>query len=79
MKRVPTPLELAGLVALAILGLYLLYEGITEQSASALIGGAACFALGAASMLLAVKNSISNRQVFRHAVGRDISRNSNSQ
>jgi hypothetical protein len=78
VKRVPTSLELAGLVALSILGLYLLYEGMTDQSTGSLMSGAVCLALGAASLFLAVKNSISNRQMFRHAVGRDISGDSNS-
>lgn len=78
MKRVPTSLEITGLLALSILGLYLLYIGTTEQSSASLIGGAACFALGVATLLFAIKNSLSNRQMFRHAMGRNTSRDPDS-
>jgi len=79
MRRVSTSLEFTGLVALAILGLYLLYKGTTEQASAVLIGGAVCFALGVATLVFAIENSLSNRQMRRHAAGRDVPRDSNPQ
>ena len=79
MKRVPTSLEFAAVVGLSIFGLFLLYKSTTDQTSTDLMCGAVCFALGMGVLFIAAKNSLSNRQVFRHSVGRGMHRNSNSE
>lgn len=65
MKRVATPLEILGCVLMLILGLFLLYDGTTNQAAAILIGGAICLTLGVTLLVPAVRNFRWHRRMLR--------------
>jgi hypothetical protein len=65
MRRVPTPLEITGYATLSFLGLYMLYRGMTDQMAAALIGGALCLTLGVTTLVSAIRTFLWHRQMLR--------------
>ena len=67
MRRVATPLEIAGYAALSILGLYMLYRGMTGQVVTLLIGGALCLTLGEIALVPAIRTFLWHRQMLRQS------------
>jgi hypothetical protein len=71
MRRISTLFEIILTATLLVFGLYMLYEGSSNKSASApaiLIGGAACFTLGVMTLFLAVRSVLWHRHMLRHAM-----------
>jgi len=71
MRRISTLFEIILSAAFLGLGVYLLYEGGSNKSASApaiLIGGAACFTLGVMTLFSAVRSILWHRHMLRHAI-----------
>jgi hypothetical protein len=70
MKRISTLFEIILSAALLALGLYMLYEGSSNKSASEaaiLIGGAVCFTLSVMTLISAVRSILWHRRMQRHA------------
>ncbi len=60
-------------IALLILGLYILHDGTSDQSADAeaiVVGGAVCLALGISMLVVAGKSILAERRMARHLRGR---------
>ena len=76
MKRIWTSLEVLISAGLLVLGLYMLSEGILNKStneAGIVIGGAACSALGAMSLISAVRFLLWHRRMLLQAMhGHDV-------
>jgi hypothetical protein len=71
MKRISTLFEIIVSATLLFLGLYMLYEGSSNKSATAsamLIGGAVCFTLSLMILVSAVRSILWHRRMLRHAV-----------
>jgi hypothetical protein len=71
MKRVSTVFEIILSATLLLLGLYLLYEGSSNKSASApaiLIGGAVCFTLSVMILVSAIRSILWHRRMLRHSM-----------
>ena len=71
MKRISTFFEVILSITLLFLGLYMLYEGSLNKSASeaaTLIGGAVCFVLSAMAMVSAVRSILWHRHMLRHSM-----------
>jgi len=74
MKRVSTLFEITVSAALLFLGLYMLYEGSSNEStneAAVLIGGAVCFTLSIMTLVSAVKSLVWHRRMLRHSTPND--------
>jgi hypothetical protein len=70
VKRVSTPFETTLSVAILFLGLYMLYEGSSNKSATAsaiLIGGAVCLTLSVMTLVSAVRSILWHRRMLRHS------------
>jgi hypothetical protein len=71
MRRISTLFEIIASTALLILGLYMLYQGSSDKSASEaamLIGGAVCFTLSVMTLFSAVRSILWHRRMLRQAV-----------
>jgi hypothetical protein len=70
MKRIATLFEIILSATLPPLGLYLLYEGGSNKSASAAIqiGGAVCCTLSIMTLISAVKSILWHRRMLRHSM-----------
>ena len=71
MKRIWTSLEVLISAGLLVLGLYMLSEGILNKStneAGIVTGGAACFVLGAMSLISAVRFLFWHRRMLLEAM-----------
>jgi len=71
MRRISTAFEVILSLTLLILGLYMLYEGSLNKSASVtaiLIGGAVCLTLSVMTLTSAVKSILWHRRMLRHAM-----------
>jgi hypothetical protein len=71
MKRISTFFETILSAALVVVGLYMLYEGTSNKSASApaiLIGGAVCFTMGVMTLFSAVRSILWHRHMLRHSM-----------
>jgi len=74
MKRISTLFEIIVSAALLSLGLYMLYEGSSNEStneAAILIGGAVCFTLSIMTLVSAVKSLVWHRRMLRHSMPND--------
>jgi len=72
MKRVSTTFETLISALILTLGLYLLSEGISNNTwfaSASLIVGAALFSLGFITLYSAVKSLLSHRAMLRHSTG----------
>ncbi len=72
MKRVSTTFETLISALILTLGLYLLNEGISNNTwfaSASLIVGAALFSLGFITLYSAVRSVLSHRAMLRHATG----------
>ena len=72
MKRVSTTFETLTSALMLTLGLYLLNEGISNNTwfaSASLIVGAALFSLGFITLYSAVRSVLSHRAMLRHATG----------
>jgi hypothetical protein len=68
----PAIVEIISSVILLILGLYILHDGTSNQSASAdviVVGGAICLALGVLMLIFAGRTILSERRMVRHIRG----------
>jgi hypothetical protein len=71
MRRISTFFEIILSATLLVLGLFMLYEGSSNLSASApamLIGGAVCFTLGVMTLFSAVRSILWHRRMIRHSL-----------
>ena len=71
MKRVSTVFEIILSATLLLLGLYMLYEGSSNKSASApaiLIGGAVCFTLSVMILASAIRSILWRRRMLRPSI-----------
>jgi hypothetical protein len=71
MRRISTLFEIILSATLLVLGLYMLYEGSSNKSASApavLIGGAVCFTLSVITLFSAVRSILWHRRMLRHSM-----------
>jgi len=71
MKRIPTLFEIALSLALLVIGLYMLYDGIFSVStfgAAILIAGAFCAMFGIMTLIPALKSILWHWQMTRHSV-----------
>jgi hypothetical protein len=69
VKRVSSPFETTLSAAILFLGLYMLYEGSSNKSATApaiLIGGAVCLTLSVMTLVSAVRSILWHRRMLRH-------------
>jgi hypothetical protein len=74
MKRISTLFEIILSAALLFLGIYMLYEGSSNEStneAAILIGGAVCFTLSIMTLVSAVKSLVWHRRMLRHSMRND--------
>jgi hypothetical protein len=70
MRRISTLFEIILSATLLALGLYMLYEGSSNKSASGtaiLICGAACFTLSVTTLIYAVRSILWHRRMLRHS------------
>jgi hypothetical protein len=75
MRRISTSFEIILSATLLVLGLFMLYEGSSNKSASApamLIGGAVCFTLGVMTLFSAVRSILWHRRMIRHSLNHDL-------
>lgn len=71
MKRISTLFEIILSAALLALGLYMLYEGSSNKSASEaaiLIGGAVCLTLGVMTLVSATRSILWHRYMLRQSM-----------
>jgi hypothetical protein len=71
MRRISTILEIIISTTLLALGLYMLYEGSSNKSATdaaMLIGGAVCFTLSVMTLFSAGRSILWHRRMLRHSV-----------
>jgi len=74
MKRISTLFEIILSAALLFLGLYMLYEGSSNEptsEAAILIGGAVCFTVSTMTLVSAVKSLVWHRRMLRHSMRND--------
>jgi hypothetical protein len=65
-------LEIISSVILLVLGLYILHDGTSNQSANAdviVVGGAVCLALGVLMLVFAGRSILFERRMVRHIRG----------
>jgi hypothetical protein len=70
MRRISTLFEVILSATLLILGIYLLYEGISTRSPSetaVVIGGACFFVLGMMALVSAIRSILWHRHMLRHS------------
>jgi hypothetical protein len=75
MRRVSTFFEIMLSATLLVLGLFMLYEGSSNKSASEpaiLIGGAACFTSSVMTLISAVRSILWHRRMVRHSLNHDL-------
>ena len=74
MKKIATFFEIVVSATLLAFGLYLLYEGSSNQSPSEgpiLIGGAVGFTLGLMTFVSAVRSILWHRRMLRHSIRKE--------
>ena len=72
MRRKPAIIEIVSSVTLLILGLYILLDGTSNQSAIAdviVVGGAVCLTLGVLMLFFAGRSILSERRMVRYTRG----------
>jgi hypothetical protein len=70
VRRISTPCEAILSATLLILGIFMLYEASSINSASetaSLIGGAVCFALGMMTLVSAIRSILWHRHMLRQS------------
>lgn len=67
MRRLPTPIEIAGYASLSIFGLFMLYEGTSDNGILFLVGGACGVVLGALATVFAIRNFLWHREMLRQS------------
>jgi len=70
VKRIWTLFEILVSATLLITGLYMVYEGASNNSRSEgaiLIGGAVCFTFGMMTLVSAVRSILWHRNMLRHS------------
>jgi hypothetical protein len=71
MRRISTFFEIILSATLLVLGLYMLYEGSLNKSASEsaiLIGGAVCFTLAVMTLFSAIRSILWHRRMVRRSI-----------
>jgi hypothetical protein len=72
VEKKPAIVEIISSVILLILGLYILHDGTSNQSAGAdviVLGGAICLALSVLMLIIARRTILSERRMVRHTRG----------
>ena len=72
MRWVPAPIEIIGYLALALIGLYVLYMGTADHVTAFLLCGAVGFTVGTGTFIVAIKNALWHRQMMRRTLNQKL-------
>lgn len=65
MRWVPALLEIACYTGIAVLGGFLLYQGVTDQATVTLFGGALFLMIGTMILVIAIRNFLRHGRMLR--------------